>query len=350
MLIPLYGLDPSRVATLLFAPLLSGVILSIPGGMACDRIGPRITVGVAAVISAAAGFYRVGADSYAALFVSMLVSGFCPAVLQASSIKMFHVWFENRANFAMGVFFASASLGSAMAQATSNLFPDIRCAFLFSAIVFALSAAGWICLARDLPPGRRSPEVAVDSSHLIHAGASFKVWLVAAAVGLGMATSTAYMELLPQAYIETWEIDAEIAGMMAAVLALGSIAGSILAPPICSVFNDLKMFLVGIIVFGFVLKLLSWVCFGSPSIWVILFANGAFGAAAGPLLEAMPATFPEIGEKYAGSAGGIVGSASLACCYFLPVCISTLAASNYGANMLAESVFFLLSAIPIMFL
>ncbi|MDY2777630.1 MAG: MFS transporter [Collinsella sp.] len=349
-LIPIYDLDAGRIASLLFAPLLSGVLLSIPGGMACDRIGPRVTVGVAAMVSALAGFYRVNADSYGMLFCTMFISGACPAVLQAASLKVFHVWFKGQSNLAMGLFFASASLGGALAQATSNLFPDVWSAFSFSAFMFATSAVGWVLFSRDLPPGYEAPKSEANLAHIVHAAGSIKVWLVAASVGLGMATSTAYMELLPQAYIETWHIDAETAGMMAAVLALGSIVGSMLAAPLHAVFKHLKALLIGMICMGFLLKILSWTSFGSLGLWPILFANGIFGAAAGPLLEALPVQFPEIGEEYAGSAGGIIGSASLACSYFLPVCISTLSASNYGFNMIAESVFFLLSAIPILFL
>lgn len=60
-------------------------------------------------------------------------------------------------------------------------------------------------------------------------------------------------------------------------------------------------------------------------LWVLLFLNGIFSAASGPILQALPFQLPEIGLKYAASAGGVIGSVSLIISYVLPIGIGMIA-------------------------
>ncbi|MEG0505750.1 MAG: MFS transporter, partial [Raoultibacter sp.] len=203
LIIPQFNLDAVEFSSLLLAPLLSGVFLSIPSGVLCDRFGPRTVVGVATAFSVAAAFVRIFAGDYLTLFGTMVVLGVCPAVLQASLIKVFCVWFKGDSDFAMGIYFASASVGIACSQATSNLFGSLEAAFLTSSLVFLGCGIAWVVLARDVPAGEAPPPRESLSQYLRVATSSKSVWLIAAAVGLGMATSTAYMGLFPQALIDT---------------------------------------------------------------------------------------------------------------------------------------------------
>lgn len=68
-------------------------------------------------------------------------------------------------------------------------------------------------------------------------------------------------------------------------------------------------------------------------LWTILVINGFFTAINGPIMQSMPVLLPEIGDKYAGSAGGIVGTISLLMSYFLPIGISAIAGADYTMNM-----------------
>lgn len=165
-----------------------------------------------------------------------------------------------------------------------------------------------------------------------------------------MASSTAYMGLFPQALFEVHGLDPESAGVTAAVLSLGSIAGSVIGPLVCQRIGHVKGVLASIAVLGGVAKLLSWTMFGGEGGVALLLANGALGAAAGPVLEALPAAFPEIGHKYAGSAGGVVGSVSLAVSYALPLAVSGLAGVDYGFNLVLESLCFAAAVVPILLL
>ena len=88
----------------------------------------------------------------------MLLLGCCPAVLQASLIKLFCIWFKGASNLAMGLYFASASVGIACAQATSNLFPTMDAAFFAPSVLFLLCGVAWALFARDVPEGEAPPE------------------------------------------------------------------------------------------------------------------------------------------------------------------------------------------------
>lgn len=165
-----------------------------------------------------------------------------------------------------------------------------------------------------------------------------------------MATSTAYMGLFPQALYKVHGLDPEAAGVTAAVLSLGSIAGSVLGPLACRRLGSVKGMLVAIVLLGGVAKLVSWMLFGGEGVWVLLLVNGALGSAAGPVLEALPGSFPEIGHKYAGSAGGLVGSVSLAISYALPLAVSGVAGADYSLNLVLESLCFAVAVVPIVLL
>lgn len=345
-----FGLDSVELSSLLLAPLLSGVFLSIPGGVLCDRYGPRVVVAVATVVSVAAGFARVLAGDYPSLFCAMLLLGCCPAVLQASLIKLFCIWFGRSSNLAMGVYFASASVGIACAQATSNLFPDMEAAFLMPSLLFFVCGIAWAVFARDVPKGAQPPEDESIVRYLKTAATSKNVWLIALAVGLGMATSTAYVGLFPQALFEVHGLDPEAAGVTAAILSLGSIAGSILGPVVCQRIGHVKAVLAVIVLLGGAAKVLSWTLFGVEGLGFMLVVNGALGSAAGPILEALPGAFPEIGHKYAGSAGGLVGSVSLAVSYALPLAVSGVAGADYSLNLVLESVLFAAAVVPVLLL
>ena len=82
------------------------------------------------------------------------------------------------------------------------------------------------------------------------------------------------------------------------------------------------------------------VTLSSPSA-VVLFAVGALSSMTAPLVEAVPCRLPEL-RGVVGSAGGIIGSASLVATYAIPLIIVSLVGSNYTIQMIAVAVCFAL--------
>ena len=62
----------------------------------------------------------------------------------------------------------------------------------------------------------------------------------------------------------------------------------------------------------------------------------------------MPFALPEIRGKYAGSAGGIIGTIGLLCSYAIPVAVASLTVGNYTMNLAIETLLFLLSSVFIL--
>lgn len=350
VIMPDLNIDVAQFSALLLGPILAGVFASIPGGSLADRFGSKGVVTVAVVISLLGAFGRLIASDFVTMLVMMVVIGVAPAVLQAASIKFYGSWFEDKMDFAMGVYFAAACAGIALGLATSTLFPSVQMAYLFSSIAFAVVLVLWVVLFRNVPKGTPLPPAEPVLKYFGVAARSRGVWLIAIAAGLGMATATNYSGILPQALIDMRDVDPMMAGNMAALLSIMSIAGSILGPIWSNRSGKTKLVVILISVIGGVVMIANWYTPIGVAFWILLLVNGIFSAASGPIINAMPFQLPEIGIKYAASAGGLVGSISLIISYFLPIGIGMVAGTDYSLNFVLEGVFFALAAIPIIFI
>ena len=350
IIMPELGIDVAQFSALLLGPLLAGVFASIPGGSLADKFGSKIVVTVAIAISALAAFGRLVAGDFASMLVMMVGIGIAPAVLQAASIKFYGSWFEDKMDFAMGVYFGAACAGIALGLATSTFFPSVEVAYMASSIAFAVTLVLWIALFRNAPVGTELPPAEPILKYFGVAAKSKGVWLIAIAAGLGMATATNYSGILPQALIDVRDVDPAMAGNMAALLSIMSIFGSIAGPMWSNRDGNPKKVAIIISIIGGLVMIANWYTPLGAAMWIMLVINGIFSAASGPILNAMPFQLEEIGIKYAASAGGLVGTISLLISYFLPIGIGMVTGDNYTANFIAEGVFFALAAIPIIFI
>lgn len=349
-IMPALGIDVAQFSALLLAPLLAGVFASIPGGSLADKFGSKVVVAVAIAISVLAGFGRMIAGDFVTMLIMMTGLGVAPAVLQAAAIKFYGSWFEEKMDFAMGVYFAAACAGIAAGLATSALFPSVEIAYMCSSIAFAVTFVLWLVLFRNVPAGTPLPPAEPVLKYFGVAAKSKGVWLIAIAAGLGMATATNYSGILPQALIDARGVDPVTAGNMAALLSIMGIAGSMLGPIWSERSGNAKLVVIAISVIGGVVMIANWFSPLGILMWVLLVINGIFSAASGPVLNAMPFQLPEIGVKYAASAGGLVGSISLIISYFLPIGIGMVTGADYTTNLVLEGVFFALAAVPVIFL
>lgn len=349
-IMPALGIDVAQFSALLLAPLLAGVFVSIPGGSLADKFGAKIVVGVATAISVVLAFGRLVAGDFTVMLIMMLGTGIAPSVLQAATIKLFGAWFEDKMDFAMGIYFAAACCGIAAGLATSAFFPSVQDAYLWSSIAFAAILVLWFVLAKNQPKGA---EVPPSEPVMQYFGVAIKnkfVWLIAIATGLGMATATNYSGILPQAMVEMRGVDIMAANNMAAFLTIVSIFGSIIGPVWCQRSGKPRLVLVIICLLGGVVMIANWFSPIGIILWVLLFLNGIFSAASGPILQALPFQLPEIGLKYAASAGGVIGSVSLIISYVLPIGIGMIAGTDYTLNFILEGIFFAVAFVPVLLL
>lgn len=348
---PMLGIDTVGFSMLFLVPMLTAVFFSIPLGALGDRIGSKKVVTVCAAISVAGGFLRCFTlDSFTMQMISMFLLGMGISALNANLIKILGTWFREQTGFAMGLFYASSCVAIVIAQVCAGMFDSVFNSYMVAAVAMTVSWILWILLARDVPEGMPMPEPEPVFDYLKVAVKSPGVWLISIGVGFGLASTTAYSGFLPQALELGKGIDGVTAGLMAAIVTVGSFFGCIVGPAFCDKLGKFKGFLIFTTLIGAVSMFITWYTPVGFLLWAILVINGFFTAINGPILQSMPVLLPEIGDTYAGSAGGVIGTVSLLMSYFLPIAISAIAGVDYTLNMGLESLCFLLSAVPVFFL
>ncbi|MEB3362894.1 MFS transporter [Lactobacillus sp. R2/2] len=158
------------------------------------------------------------------------------ALLNANALKIFGSWFKQDTKLAMGVFFASASIGIMLTQLTSHMFPSVKAAYIFSSTLLLILTVCWILFVKEKPEGEEIPPAQAQQAKPESAMKYFKVvarsgktWLVGLAGGLGVAASESFSGILPQAFAARGMTPAA-GSMIAAIATIGSLCGSLFGP------------------------------------------------------------------------------------------------------------------------
>lgn len=350
-IMPALHISPAQLQSLGMAPMLIAVFLSIPAGSLADKFGAKKIVTIGLIVSLIGAFGRLVATNFATLMIMLLLFGVYMALLNANTLKIFGVWFKQDTNLAMGVFFASASVGIILTRITSPLFPSVKAAYTFSSFLLLILAICWIIFIKDAPKDEPIPQTQMKQGKPESSLDFFKVaahskmtWIVAASVGVGMGASEAFSNIMPTALAARGMTPIQ-GNTVAAVATIGSLCGSLFGPAIIGKAKKAKPLMITVTILAGLLIALTWfIPLGMP-LTISLILGGLFGAMTGPLMQAMPITFPEIGPKYAGSAGGLIGTVSLLFSYCVPVIISVIAGSNYMMTFIIQGIVLMLTTI-----
>ena len=342
------GIDAGGLTNLMLMPMLTAVFLSIPAGSLADRYGVKLVVSIGMVLSAVGGFLRYFMiNDFTVQIVSMFMIGFGIAALNANLAKVLGSWFKQQTSLAVGVFYAASCVSIVIAQAFSTYFPTLDVSYLVAAIAEAVTAALWIFFMRNVPEGEPMPEPEPVMKYIKIAAKSRGVWCIALPYGLTLASTTAYCAILPSALELVRGVDTATAGSMAAIITVGSFFACFAGPAAVLKLGKNKPFLIVTTVIAAVVMVANWFLPLGTVMWVALVLNGFMTALSGPIIQAMTPDLPEIGAKYAGSAGGIIGTVGLLCSYFVPVIVSSISGDNWTLNFTIESILFLASVLPI---
>lgn len=355
-IMPMFEIDEAGFSMLMLMPMLTAVFLSIPMGMLGDRIGPKKVVAACMVVAILGGFLRTFGNSFPVQMLSMFMLGAGISALNANLIKIFGTWFKNKAQLAMGFFYASSSLGVVAANIIAPMIGDVFGNYLGSAIALTVAGTLWLVALRDAPKGETLAISEGGSWAAFKVAAKSKnVWLIGLNYGLCLAAVTAFASLTPQVLVLQCGIDPVTAGTIASAAAIGSLLGELIGGGIGVKLGKWRPFIVVTVLIGALFMTYFWagvVMPGKvPSVELLIAVQilaGAFGALKGPLVQAMPYALPEIRGKYAGSAGGIIGTIGLLCSYAIPVAVSTITVGNYTMNLAIETLIFALSCVFIL--
>lgn len=325
IVIPQFQLNHIQYSQLFTAPMLAAVVGSVPMGALADRFGPKRVIAIANIVALVGMGLRLVAWDYASMFVSMLLLGLSPASVSANVAKMLGAWFGKRVDAVVGVYYTFSSLGIVAAMMSSSMGVPLGAMLAACAAGMVASTVAWMLLAKDNPLGAAPGKTEPVLKYLQVAGRSGSVWLIAIAFGLGLAASTAYSAFLPQHLGTLGEYERGISGYLTAMVTAGSVVGCSAAPWICEKLGAFKPFLLASTALGALLMVVAGYA-PTPLLWPELFLMGLLSSAPGPILQALPYLLPKICEKYAGSAGGLIGMVGM----LMAFCLPTLAAAVFG--------------------
>jgi CP family cyanate transporter-like MFS transporter len=215
--------------------ILALIVLRIPWGVLCDRLGFRTSVGLALTLMGISGFLRGFALNYAMLLVFQLFLGVGLAAVMPSLPKLVAAWFTHeRTGFAVGVSISGFSLGGALGLSvtpyllmTSNTWRDV---FFVYGIWTLILAVVWWCLAQEpVETMRLEREVGPDASltrDLLALLKTKQVWLLA---GLYLSASACYDTILIwlPSILTAKGLQPTTAGLITSMLPFGFLAASL---------------------------------------------------------------------------------------------------------------------------
>ena len=165
-----FGVSPTQMGAVYSAFILGYALLMIPGGYLSDRLGPRLTLGLMAVSSAAftglivlAGKPGLGAyiGIVPALFAMRLGLGIVTAPLYPACARMTANWIPAAYHARVqGFIIAGSSAGAAISPLLFTwlvLHVRWRISFIIAACATAALGIFWLWYARDYPHGVSRP-------------------------------------------------------------------------------------------------------------------------------------------------------------------------------------------------
>lgn len=350
-IMPSLGIDGVGFSMLFLTPMLAAVFFSLPFGVLGDRIGPKLVVlGGFCVTTAGAAVRALTMDSFPSQLAAMFLMGVGMTALTANNVKTLGLWFGEKTGTAMGIYYAVSCLGIAAAQASSLVVPSAHKGYVLSVAALLICTLLWAAFGKNVMSEAAIPKNTSGTPTLKVALHSRNVWLLALSISFSLAATTAFAGVLPQALELEKGLSTAASGSMAAALTIASLFGCLATPALCAKSGHTRAYLILICLAGALIMATSWFVPAEETLWPLLMLNGFVTAMMGPVMQAMPVMLPEIGSRYAGSAGGVIAEASLLSCYVLPIIIASLAGENYDVEMALITLCYVLAALPVAFL
>ena len=343
-IIPELHLTSSQFALIMSAPMVPAVLLSLVGGSLADRFGVKTVVTVGFAFSVVGVYFRYMATDFTTMFIMMTLAGLSSALLNANAAKLLGAWFPmDKMGTAMGLYYSSAATGITVALATSAVFPSAKSAFITAGIFMLAVWIAWMALIQAKPEGAPNLQVMPLSKYIGVVGKSKNVWLVGLGMMFFMGTNMSFSGFLPNALNAVRGVDPVTAGLMASIVTIGTMLGSIVGPAMSDRVGRIKPFLAPVCFLGAIAMYTSWVVPTGAIMWATLFVVGIFMGISVPLLMTFPMLLPEIGSAYAGTAGGMIATLQLLGAVIIPAFIITpLAGTNFSMLFGLSSLFFAL--------
>ena len=332
-----YGLSVAQYSSVFSSSMLSSVFLSIVLGILVDRFSPKPVILVCGVVCLIGAVARIWADGFAAHMACGLMIGVLATATNANHNKIFSIYLPADAVVgAVGVYCALGTLIQAVASVTTTRFPSLGSAFAFAAAFVAVAVVLWAAVVpsararagEDDPAGSKMGPAAQGSANEAAAGTgvlaglkatftSLPLWATGVMLGSVSTLLIIFGSFLPSMLMAEG-MDSGLAGVYTAVVSVGSFAGAIAMPQIArKVGRDKPVMFCGLAAAALCALGVAFMGAGPAMLAVLFVAGFALGGSL-PLPLALPVKMPGIGERYAGTALGLLRTIQLGLAVAVP--------------------------------
>ncbi|MDR0354426.1 MAG: MFS transporter [Deltaproteobacteria bacterium] len=306
--------------------LLTAAVLGLPLGALGDKAGvkPVAAAAIGVTFIGCLGRYFAEPTLSSYLFWMFLI-GAANAALNANFIKILGVWLPpSGIGVGVGLYLTGIGLGQAVAIASGPRFDSLSDAYLFSVILAAVVGVLWVLLIKN-PPGlpERRPQPMMESLKFV-AGKK-DVWLGGVGMFLMLGSYVCLTSFAAQFLTDELGVPEKNASVCASLIAAFMLLGALSAARLARLVGRSKIFLLltGLAsCLGTILA--ARTNFGPHTPALLSLAGFGVGVFSSFVLS-LPMLLSYIGEKNAGSAGGLISSLQSAGGFLLPMLFPVLA-------------------------
>ena len=321
-----YSLTDMQFSSIMTAPMFPSIFLSIVIGILVDRFGISKMVSICFIVAAAGFVVRVFAADYMSMFIAMAMTGVGCMILNANLAKIVSALYPmEKVGTVVGILMAGSTGSMAVAYATTALFPTLELAFWTAAAVSIAVAVLWLLVVREK---HFTGSGAMQAGETVPVGKALgtclksrNIWLAGISLMFLLGGATVISNFQVTALTGLKGYSEAFAGTFGTVLMIGSIIGSIFIPVLVGKLGrkvPVMLLLCGLIASACMVGIITLPAAG---IYVTSFLNGALRSGIIAVMMSLPVMFPEIGPKYAGTAGGLAVTLELLGAVIIPTYI-----------------------------
>jgi MFS transporter, CP family, cyanate transporter len=313
------AMSHSQMGTVLGIWQLVYIGAAVPGGALLDRLGPRRAVFIGAFIVAISAALRAFAGDFLSLCLAVGLFGIGGPIVSAGAPKVISLWFRGRdRGMAMGIYITGPAVGGIIGLSLTNsvLMPwfagDWRQVLLVWAVAALLGSFLWLLVSahpvarrldRKLAAEPRAPQAAVIRSLLRLSQVQILLVMSIGIFMLNHGLNAWLPELLRSNGMSVVE-----AGYWATIPTVVGIAGSLVVPRLAT--PERRFGILALLAGG--AGLATALLHADAGAWLML-GVVLQGFARSSLMTVAMLTLVEtrgVGEKHAGTAGGLFFSAA----------------------------------------
>ncbi|SEW12893.1 MFS transporter [[Clostridium] fimetarium] len=321
-LIPKLGLTEAQFSSLVTAPLVPAIVLSIIVGILADKISIKIIVAIGMIISCIGGLGHIFATTNTTFYATMFLTGFGAVAINVTCGKIFSQWMKPAMiSIAMGIFLAASTVGQFFAQSTTALLGSLNNVFWLSGIMCAIVLVLWVVLGREYKENGQAGIMEAPSfgETMKAVFASKNMWLCAFGLFFILGCQVAFNIWIPSALI-TKGMDPAGAGVLASIVSLGNLTGAIIMPIVATKVGKVKPFIIAFTIICALGYAFGWHLTGAFA-YLCFFVFGFCAASLMTFFLSMPMKFKEVGPRFAGTGMGFAATIELLGSVLLPTYI-----------------------------